>query len=41
MLIILLVQWAMYGKGSLENKITQKGVGPGEGLGHEYEGPVS
>ena len=28
-------------KGSLENKITQKGVGPEEGLRHEYEGPVS
>ena len=41
MLIILLVQWAMYGKGSFENKIIQKGVGPEEGLRHEYEGPVS
>ena len=26
----LLVRWAMYGKGSLENKITQKGVGSEE-----------
>ena len=37
----LLLQYAMYGEDSLENKITQKGVVSGEGLCHEYEGPVS
>ena len=38
---IYITQKEMYGKGSLENKITQKGIGPEEGLRHEYEGPVS
>ena len=31
----------MYGKDSLENKMTLKGVGGEEGLRHEYEGYAS
>ena len=35
--LVLVVGYVLYGKGSLENKIPQKGVGSEEGLCHEYE----